>query len=90
MSYINFTKQKVSAAGECTVCLKSNECEIIKPVIEKTLLKERMRLERWIDIHESGEMTSRQQTSMVECGERVESLASILESITELLKNKQS
>lgn len=86
MAYISLTRKSVTSAHEMTVCLTISDCKAIRSSIEKLELKARKRLERLIDIHESGEMTSKQQTSMVLAEEDFEAISSILAEIEELTK----
>lgn len=86
MAYIALTRRNSTSTHQCTVCLDKNECNAIRPQIEKSLLQAKKKYERLKDIHDSGESSSRQQTAMCIVEERIESLESVLYSIDGLTK----
>lgn len=71
---------------DSTLCLTMEECEQLLPDMEAALKKSEKRYEKYRDIHEGGEATTRQQELMVDAESKMKTLKSVVSTIKELLK----
>lgn len=71
---------------DSALCLTMEECEQLLPDMEDALRKSEKRYEKYRDIHESGEATTRQQDLMVAAEDKTKTLISVVSTIKELLK----
>lgn len=71
---------------DTVLCLTMEECEQLLPDMEAALKKSEKRYEKYRDIHEGGEATTRQQDLMVDAESKMETLESVVNTIKELLK----
>lgn len=71
---------------DSTLCLTMEECEQLLPDMEAALKKSEKRYEKYRDIHEGGEATTRQQDLMVDAESKMKTLKSVVSTIKELLK----
>lgn len=71
---------------DTALCLTMEECEQLLPDMEAALKKSEKRYEKYRDIHEGGEATTRQQDLMVDAESKVKTLTSVVNTIKELLK----
>lgn len=71
---------------DSALCLTMEECEQLLPDMEAALRKSEKRYEKFRDIHEGGEATTRQQNLMVEAEDKMNTLSSVVSTIKELLK----
>lgn len=71
---------------DSALCLTMEECEQLLPDMEGALRKSEKRYEKYRDIHESGEATTRQQDLMVAAEDKTKTLISVVSTIKELLK----
>ena len=71
---------------DSTLCLTMEECEQLLPDMEVALKKSEKRYEKYRDIHEGGEATTRQQDLMVDAESKMKTLKSVVSTIKELLK----
>lgn len=78
MSYIDFTKRSKNDAGELTVCVTKRESEILIPFLRKALEKVEKKVDKYDDIHLSGEATERQENLRFKYESERDCLLSIL------------
>lgn len=71
---------------DSALCLTMEECEQLLPDMEAALKKSEKKYEKFRDIHEGGEATTRQQNLMVEAEDKMNTLSSVVSTIKELLK----
>ena len=71
---------------DSTLCLTMEECKQLLPDMEAALKKSEKRYEKYRDIHEGGEATTRQQDLMVDAESKMKTLKSVVSTIKELLK----
>ena len=71
---------------DSTLCLTMEECEQLLPDIEAALKKSEKRYEKYRDIHEGGEATTRQQDLMIDAESKMKTLTAVVNTIYELLK----
>ena len=62
------------------------ECEQLLPDMEAALKKSEKRYEKYRDIHEGGEATTRQQDLMIDAESKMKTLTAVVNTIYELLK----
>lgn len=78
MSYIDFTKRSKDDAGELTVCVTTEESNILIPLLRKALEKVEKKVDKYDDIHLSGEATERQENLRFKYESERDCLLSIL------------
>lgn len=78
MSYIDFTKRSKDDAGELTVCVTKGESEILIPLLRKALEKAEKKVDKYDDIHLSGEATERQENLRLKYESERDCLLSVL------------
>lgn len=71
---------------DSTLCLTMEECEQLLPDMEAALKKSEKRYEKYRDIHEGGEATTRQQDLMIDAESKMKTLTAVVNTIYELLK----
>lgn len=71
---------------DSTLCLTMEECEELLPDFEAALKKCEKRYEKYKDIHEGGEATTRQVDLMIDAESKMKTLTAVVNTIYELLK----
>lgn len=71
---------------DSTLCLTMEECEQLLPDLEAALKKSEKRYEKYKDIHEGGEATTRQQDLLIDAESKMKTLTAVVNTIYELLK----
>lgn len=69
-----------------TLCLTMEECEHLLPDLEAALKKSEKRYEKYKDIHEGGEATTRQEDLLIDAESKMDTLTAVVNTIYELLK----
>lgn len=85
MSYIDFTKRSKDDAGELTVCVTKRESEILIPLLRKALEKADKKVDKYDDIHLSGEATERQENLRFKYESERDCLLSVLAHMKSLV-----
>lgn len=85
MSYIDFTKRSKDDAGELTVCVTTEESKILIPLLRKALEKADKKVDKYNDIHLSGEATERQENLRLKYESERDCLLSILAHMESLV-----
>ena len=86
MSYLDHTRPYNGKPLEYTLCLTVDECKLLLPVM-KTALKWQQKLyDKYRDIQDSGEATTRQQTALMGAETGVAHLEDAVEKAQELIK----
>lgn len=86
MAHIELVRIGKTPFWDSTLCLTMEECEQLLPDMEASLKKSEKRYEKYRDIHEGGEATTRQQDLMVDAESKMKTLKSVVSTIKELLK----
>lgn len=89
MAYLDNTKKDFSTPARWTLCLLPEECEIMLPTIKKALKEAEQKYEKYLDIQEGGEATTKEQNLLCKYEDRVGTLSVILEKAEELIKTKE-
>ena len=71
---------------DSTLCLTQEECEQLLPDLEAALKKSEKRYEKYKDIHEGGEATTRQEDLLIDAESKMKTLTAVVNTIYELLK----
>lgn len=86
MSYIDYTRRSPNHAHETTVCITEEECKTLLPFFKNAYKNVKQKLDKYEDIHQSGEATERQENMRTKYANELEGLESILSAIDEILK----
>jgi hypothetical protein len=86
MSYLDYTRKDAGHAYETTMCITKEECKVLLPFFKNAHKKVKQKLDRYEDIHESGEATERQENLRMKYTDELGSLESILSDIEIILK----
>lgn len=86
MAHIEAVRIGRTCFWDSVLCLTMEECELLLPDMEAALKKSEKRYEKYRDIHEGGEATTRQQDLMVDAENKMNTLTSVVNTMKELLK----
>ena len=86
MAHIEAVRIGRTCFWDSVLCLTMEECERLLPDMEAALKKSEKRYEKYRDIHEGGEATTRQQDLMVDAENKMKTLTSVVNTMKELLK----
>lgn len=86
MAHIEYIRINKTCFWDSALCLTMEECEQLLPDMEAALKKSEKRYEKYKDIHEGGEATTRQQDLMVDFESKVKTLTAVVNTMKELLK----
>ncbi len=86
MAHIEAVRIGRTCFWDSVLCLTMEECEWLLPDMEAALKKSEKRYEKYRDIHEGGEATTRQQDLMVDAENKMKTLTSVVNTMKELLK----
>lgn len=86
MAHIESIRIGRTCFWETALCLTMEECEQLLPDMEAALKKSEKRYEKYRDIHEGGEATTRQQDLMIDAESKMKTLTAVVNTIYELLK----
>lgn len=86
MAYIDYTKKDRNTSAEQTLCLTSEECELLIPTLRKLLQKAVAKHEKYMDIQDSGEATTAQQNKLIQYKDERDTIKDILDK-AETLQN---
>lgn len=86
MAHIEAVRIGRTCFWDSVLCLTMEKCELLLPDMEAALKKSEKRYEKYRDIHEGGEATTRQQDLMVDAENKMNTLTSVVNTMKELLK----
>lgn len=69
MSYIGESRQRNDSPWELVLCLDESDCKLLLKAAEKIAIRAQKNYEKWRDIHDGGEMTTRQETAFINAEE---------------------
>ena len=69
MSYIGESRQRNDSPWEMVLCLDESDCKLLLKAAEKIAIRTQKNYEKWRDIHDGGEMTTRQETAFMNAEE---------------------
>jgi hypothetical protein len=69
MSYIGESRKGADSPWELVLCLDESDCKLLLKAAEKIAIRAQKNYEKWRDIHEGGEMTTRQETAFMNAEE---------------------
>lgn len=70
------------------VCLDVEDCEMILEAISKVVARKLKTYEYYLDIHESGEATEKQQTKLVKAEDDLNKIIGIRDDVVKYIKLK--
>ena len=85
MAYLDNTRANSARAYELTLCLTAKECRLL-PLMNKALKSAEKRREKYLDILEGGEATTRQQDCFFDADDKVDTLKSVIAESEELIR----
>lgn len=69
MSYIGESRKGADSPWELVLCLNESDCKLLLKAAEKIAIRTQKNYEKWRDIHDGGDMTTRQETAFVNAEE---------------------
>ena len=69
MSYIGESRKGANSPWESVVCLDKEDCQLILKAVQKIAIRVQKNYEKWRDIQDGGEMTTRQETAFMNAEE---------------------
>lgn len=85
MSYIGESRKGANRPWESVLCLEKEDCQLILKAVQKIAISVQKNYEKWKDIHEGGEMTTRQETTFMEAEEKWETADVLFDNIKAFL-----
>lgn len=85
MSYIGESRQRNDSPWEMVLCLDESDCKLLLKAAEKIAIRAQKNYEKWRDIHEGGEMTTRQETAFMNAEEAREDADALVGNIKAFL-----
>ena len=86
MAYLDHTRPYYGKPLEYTLCLTVDECKKLMPVMKTALKRQQKLYDKYRDIQDGGEATTRQQTTLVDAETGVNHLEDAIEKAQELIK----
>lgn len=84
MSYIDISRPGLDSNYETTVCIKKEEGKFLLPFFEKAYKEVSRKHEKYVDIHDFGEASEKQENFRLKYADQKESLESIIQNIKQL------
>ena len=69
MCYIGESRNGNDSPWELVLCLEESDCRLLLKAVEKIATRAQKKYEKWRDIHDGGEMTTRQETTFMKAEE---------------------
>ena len=85
MSYIGESRPTYKSPWELVLCLNESDCKLLLKAAEKIAIRTQKNYEKWRDIHYGGEMTTRQETALMNAEEAREDADSLFSNIKAFL-----
>lgn len=89
MAHLDYTRPHMGTAYDITLCITAAECKALLPTMKAALKKQQQQYEKYKDIQESGEATTRQQTAFMLAEESVSHLKDVIEKAQQLIESHQ-
>lgn len=70
MSFIGTSRKDIDRPWITVLCLEKEDCQLLLKAAQKIAARKQRNYEKWADIHEGGEMTTRQETCFMKAEER--------------------
>lgn len=88
MSYIGESRKGADRPWESVLCLEKEDCQLILKAVEKIANRVQKNYEKWRDIHDGGEMTTRQETIFMKAEEARENADALVGNIKTFLAHE--
>ncbi len=86
MSHIGESRKHTDSPWHSYVCLDEDDCRLLLKAVESLAKKKEKAYLKWVDIHDGGEMTDRQQTAMLKAENAYDKVEELQQNITTYLK----
>ncbi|MBQ8958092.1 MAG: hypothetical protein IJ057_06275 [Bacteroidales bacterium] len=86
MSFIGESRKGNDRQWELVLALEESDCKALLKTIQRIAIHDRKNYEKWKDIHDGGEMTTRQETVFIKAEERMEITEALFDNIKVFLK----
>lgn len=85
MSHIGESRKNTYGLWHSYVCLDEDDCRLLLKAVESLAKKKEKAYLKWVDIHDGGEMTDRQQTAMMNAENAYDKVEELQQNITTYL-----
>lgn len=85
MSHIGESRKHTDSPWHSYVCLDEDDCRLLLKAVESLAKKKEKAYLKWVDIHDGGEMTNRQQTAMMNAENAYYKVEELQQNITTYL-----
>ncbi len=85
MSHIGESRKQYGSPWHSYVCLDEDDCRMLLKAVESLAKKKEKAYLKWVDIHDGGEMTDRQQTAMLKAENAYDKIEELQHNITTYL-----
>lgn len=89
MSYIGESRKDYDKPWEMVLCLEESDCQLLLKAVQKIAILTRKNYEKWRDIHDGGEMTTRQETALMKAENTMENADELYGNIKAFLDRKE-
>ncbi len=89
MSYIGESRKDYDKPREMVLCLEESDCQLLLKAVQKIAILTRKNYEKWRDIHDGGEMTTRQETALMKAENTMENADELYGNIKAFLDRKE-
>ncbi len=89
MSYIGESRKDYDKSWEMVLCLEESDCQLLLKAVQKIAILTRKNYKKWRDIHDGGEMTTRQETALMKAENTMENADELYGNIKAFLDWKE-
>ena len=86
MSHIGESRKHTDSPWHSYVCLDEDDCRLLQKAVESLTKKKEKAYLKWVDIHDGGEMTDRQQTAMLKAENACDKAEELQHNISKYLE----
>lgn len=88
MSFIGESHKEYASPWGTYVCLEEEDCQMLLKAAKNARNKAEKEYLKWRDIHDGGEMTTRQETAMMEAEDKFNRADGIVNDMMQYLKKE--
>lgn len=86
MSHIGESRKHTDSPWHSYVCLDEDDCRMLLKAVESLAKKKEKAYLKWVDIHDGGEMSDRQQTAMLKAENAYDKVEELQHNISKYLE----
>ena len=86
MSHIGESRKHTDSPWHSYVCLDEDDCRLLLKAVESLAKKKEKAYLKWVDIHDGGEMSDRQQTAMLKAENAYDKVEELQHNISKYLE----